>query len=152
SNRGFAVPAPGGLVGVVVGGAEGRAEGAPDAPLVTITDLPEAPPRVSPVVMRYSLQSAARKILGRDPLFKRLKVCHRQMVRDRSSVNVMYSPVCHSARFKNVVVCGSVWLCAVCGARIAEGRREELEKAIRRHHDDGGYVYFLTLTIPHSRS
>jgi hypothetical protein len=101
--------------------------------------------------MRYYLQSLARKLLGQDKDFDRLNYCHRQIGYGSPTVDVMYSAEANKARYKNLAVCGSVWLCAVCAARVAEGRRQELELAIRRHHDDGGYVYFSTLTIPHTR-
>lgn len=151
-------------VGAVVaagGGAEGPTQAAPKALLVNTTKLsvrspsPGAPgesARVdrSAVVARYYLQSLSRKLLGRDKDFDRLNVCHRCMAYGENVVKVMYSPEVARARFRGVAVCGSVWLCAVCAGRITEGRRGELERAIRNHHDAGGYVYFSTLTIPHT--
>jgi hypothetical protein len=72
------------------------------------------------------------------------------MAHGKHAVKVMYAPVVRRARLADVAVCGSVWFCAVCASRITEGRRGELEQAITHHHDDGGSVYFSTLTIPHT--
>ncbi len=138
-------------------GAEGEADaqgGAAKPLLVNTTKLlaRPSPPRVdrSAIVARYYLQSLARKLLGRDKDFDRLNVCHRCLSYGEHVVKVMYSGEQKRARFKNLAVCGSVWLCALCAGRITEGRRIELAKAIEQHHDNGGSVYFSTLTIPHT--
>jgi hypothetical protein len=56
-----------------------------------------------------------------------------------------------SARYAGTVTCGSVWTCPVCAGRIAEARRLELQLAIRRWAEQGGKVYLMTLTAPHTR-
>jgi hypothetical protein len=48
------------------------------------------------------------------------------------------------------MVCANLWACSVCSAKIAERRREELEKAISLVLDNGGGVYHMLLTIPHN--
>jgi hypothetical protein len=54
-----------------------------------------------------------------------------------------------SARIAKIKTCGSVWACPVCSAKVAETRREELNKAMVLHIASGGYAYLATLTIPH---
>ena len=49
------------------------------------------------------------------------------------------------------MVCGSVWMCPLCAAKIAERRRIELEQAIARCIANGGVVYLATYTIAHKR-
>ncbi len=56
------------------------------------------------------------------------------------------------ARLTGVVTCGMVWTCKVCAARVAEQRREELQRAIVAHVATGGHAYLLTLTAPHDRA
>lgn len=55
------------------------------------------------------------------------------------------------ARLTGVVTCGMVWTCKVCAGRIAEHRREEIERGMLKHHAAGGHTYLLTLTAPHER-
>lgn len=54
------------------------------------------------------------------------------------------------ARFAGLVTCGSVWTCPVCAAGVVESRRLELQLAIRKHVGEGGKVYLMTLTAPHT--
>lgn len=53
--------------------------------------------------------------------------------------------------YGNLYTCGSVWVCAVCAAKITERRRVELVGAIDGWKAQGGDVLFLTLTAPHYR-
>ncbi len=98
-------------------------------------------------VERFSLQSVARKIL---PNF-RTAVClrHRQKNKD---VQVWQSREFSTAFYSGLQVCGSVWTCPVCAAKIAERRRAEIISAMTLHKAAGGFVNLLTLTAPHSRT
>lgn len=53
------------------------------------------------------------------------------------------------ARIGSVKTCGSVWACPVCAAKVAEVRRRELNHAMVKHTEAGGYAYLLTFTFPH---
>lgn len=76
------------------------------------------------------------------------------------------------ARYVGLETCGSVWLCPVCSAKIAEHRRQEIDRMLnahvagtrRRFENDGlwagewktyqakpGVVYMATMTVPHGR-
>jgi hypothetical protein len=48
-----------------------------------------------------------------------------------------------------VETCGSVWMCPVCAAKIAEGRRDEVARCLDAHVGGGGNVYMALFTIPH---
>jgi hypothetical protein len=50
------------------------------------------------------------------------------------------------AFYSNLQLCGSVWDCPVCAARISEKRREEVLKAMRKLK--AGWKYFATEAIP----
>jgi hypothetical protein len=50
----------------------------------------------------------------------------------------------------NARVCGSVWACPVCAAKIASTRSEELRAAVDAWTAQGGAVWLLTLTIDHT--
>jgi hypothetical protein len=49
------------------------------------------------------------------------------------------------------MVCANVWACPVCSAKISERRRAELDEALTLHQDQGGGVYHMLLTLPHTR-
>jgi hypothetical protein len=51
-----------------------------------------------------------------------------------------------------VQFCKAVWVCPVCGAIIRQQRGKDIEKGVNRWHMAGGGVYFVTVTIRHSRS
>jgi len=75
--------------------------------------------------------------------------CHRNAV---GQVVSIYRQVDgQGARYAGTITCGSVWTCPVCAARIAEVRRLELQLGIRRWSEQGGRVYLMTLTAPHTR-
>lgn len=48
--------------------------------------------------------------------------------------------------------CGSVWLCAVCQAKIGQRRAVELSDGITRWLAAGNSAHFVTFTVPHRRS
>src|SRR5256885_17042652 len=50
-----------------------------------------------------------------------------------------------------IMVCGSVWVCPLCAAKISEHRRVELEQAIARCIATGGAGYLTTYTIAHTQ-
>lgn len=101
-------------------------------------------------VSKFKLQRAAQKLLPEESVAR----CHR-FNKERlhnPGVDVMVNRVTGRASFGNVVTCGSVWHCPVCGAKISEGRRAELQGGMVTHHARGGRVYLLTLTYPHDRT
>jgi hypothetical protein len=49
------------------------------------------------------------------------------------------------------MVCGGVWVCAVCGALITERRTAELQTAVGLWRAQGGQVWLLTFTFSHGR-
>jgi hypothetical protein len=51
----------------------------------------------------------------------------------------------------NVSTCGSVWVCAVCSAKIRTRRALEVQAAAAVHKMRGGDVAMLTLTVRHER-
>ena len=56
-----------------------------------------------------------------------------------------------SCRYTGLMVCGSVWHCSVCAARITEYRRKELYAITQRHFEahKQGKLVMVTNTIPH---
>ncbi|MFA5083695.1 MAG: protein rep, partial [Hydrogenophilaceae bacterium] len=96
---------------------------------------------------RYLIQSASRKAcLGSK--VTRIRLCLRLRQKGRE-ISVYRSLEHKTCSYGGLQTCGSVWVCAVCAAKISERRRLELQKAIEQHQASGGAVLLLTLTNPH---
>jgi hypothetical protein len=80
---------------------------------------------------------------------ERVSVCLRRPIPGAAFVSVLYSPRQKAAHFGGLQVCGSVWMCAVCAARISEVRRVELTAATKAW---GGQIVLATFTLQHKRS
>ncbi len=92
---------------------------------------------------KWRMQREAQRLLPDE----RVAFCMRRM--KATSVDVMYSPAFKSAHYDGLMVCGSVWVCPLCAAKISERRRVELEQAIASWIARGGAVYLATYTIAH---
>jgi hypothetical protein len=66
------------------------------------------------------------------------------------AVEILHSASEGEAHYSRLEVCGSVWLCAVCAARIAEERRKELRQGVEFCAKNGGGVLHLTFTVRHN--
>lgn len=95
---------------------------------------------------RYALQSVAKDLLPNE----RVKICLRNIV--GSNVEVKNHLKTNKAFYNGLMVCGSVWVCPVCAAKISEKRKNELHKAITAHKLNKGFLAMLTLTIRHKRT
>lgn len=98
-------------------------------------------------IKRFKLQSIARKLLPT----KRVSNCQRLLVPNAQQVDVYHKPDGHSAHYKNLRTCDSVWDCPVCAAKITEHRRVELQNALveARNHDLTPIL--VTFTLRHDR-
>lgn len=94
---------------------------------------------------RWEMQAAARKLLDSP----RLRACYRQPLEEH--VRVYRRRESASTYYRGLRVCGKVWECPVCSAKVSERKRLELLRAIDLHTATGGAVMLLTLTVPHAR-
>lgn len=94
---------------------------------------------------RYALQSVAKELLPNE----RVTICLRNMLGD--FVEVQRHQKTNKAFYNGLMVCGSVWTCPVCAAKVSEKRKNELVKATTLHKANGGYLAMLTLTVRHKR-
>jgi hypothetical protein len=53
--------------------------------------------------------------------------------------------------YSGLQVCGSVWACPICAAKVTERRRQELEKSIIEAKKQGLHIYFATYTFSHHK-
>ena len=97
-------------------------------------------------LQRFMLQSVTRKLLPQS----RTNNCLR--VRQGGKQIQVHKSIEHgTASYSGLQTCGSVWVCPVCAAKIAERRRAEIIAAMAAHNAAGGCVHMLTLTAPHQR-
>jgi len=108
--------------------------------------LDDASRRAAATVDRFALQDRALLLVP----WERVARCCRY-VRKQAYVEVMHSASTGRAHYSGLEICGSVWLCPVCAARIAELRRRELVDAVAACEAGGGAVLHLTFTVQHSR-
>lgn len=104
-----------------------------------------APPPDSQSLLKWALQSCARKLLPQE----RVCSCCRVPKEKAAGVDIHHSTKFDSYHFGNLITCGSVWLCPVCAAKITERRRRELNQIIDQAIFRLNAVAMLTLTVPH---
>ncbi|WNC17868.1 protein rep [Brevibacillus brevis] len=95
---------------------------------------------------KYVLQSIAKVALPGE----RVAICFRNRRSKDSDVEVWKHRASQKAFYANLQVCGSVWLCPVCAAKISERRKNELRHAVDAHMEQGGKLAMLTLTFSHT--
>lgn len=79
----------------------------------------------------------------------RVSGCTRRKV--AAEVSILYSAKIKKAHFGGLMVCGSVWTCPPCAAKVSERRKNEVVAATDLHKSQGGGLYLVTLTAPHKR-
>lgn len=114
---------------------------------------------------RFSAQSSAARLLHGVPNPRSAKVsdekedapaqwrvtgCSRRKIAEE--VSVLHSPSIKKAHFGNLMICGSVWTCPVCSAKVSEARKQEIKVASDLHCAAGGHMYMVSLTFSHQRN
>lgn len=94
---------------------------------------------------RYTCQSVARKAVPDE----RVAMCLRKV--NGSNVEVYKHKKTSKAFYAGLLVCGSVWVCPVCAAKISERRKLEIKHAFDMHKEEGGKIAMLTLTFSHKK-
>ncbi|MEW6285024.1 MAG: hypothetical protein AB1509_02240 [Chloroflexota bacterium] len=92
-------------------------------------------------LVKWQRQSMAARIMHD----QRVAKCFRNRV--KPFVEVLYSPKVRKAHYGGLMICGSVWMCPVCAAKITEKRRLELEGV----NTSGLSCFMVTLTLQHTR-
>lgn len=104
---------------------------------------------------RYRIQGIARLLFGREGKRENLefpfnyhrtaKCLHTRI----GEVSVNLSKEHKKAFYGGLSVCGSVWSCPVCVAKIQERRRMEISVGMDKAYQDGMKCIMVTLTFPH---
>lgn len=97
---------------------------------------------------RFALQKVAARLMTGE----RVAECMLHLKDYESGVEVWYRPPRAKgehgrAFYKGLKVCGSVWMCPVCAAKITERRRVELAEGLAKW---GGSVFMVTFTFQHT--
>lgn len=101
---------------------------------------------LSKTVERYYLQSLARELLPND---NRINVCLMCLSPHSKAVDIYKHPEGKRAYYDGLMICGMIWICPVCAARITEERRQELSRALGM----SDYApYLVTYTLRHNRN
>jgi hypothetical protein len=115
-----------------------------DSFLGTIASIASTPHAKNGVILRLYLQSLARELMPHE----RVSDCLRAIIPICQTVDVIYDPKNQRAHYKNLITCGSVWMCPVCASRITEQRAQELQQAVQKWQESG-FVALLTFTLRH---
>lgn len=107
----------------------------------------EATKRRERLISRYSDQDQARRLVPSE----RVSICLRRLRPNISLVEVWGDRDKQTAHYRNLTLCGSVWMCPVCSANISEVRRDDLDRLITTARDWGMVVALETLTARHYR-
>lgn len=94
---------------------------------------------------RYNLHRAFRQVEPKH----RTSQCLWCMVSSDKTVQVSLDLEFNRARYNNLRVCGMVWTCPFCSAKISERRAAELAGAMVVAKSKGFKVALLTCTVPH---
>lgn len=117
-------------------------EGGPSKPLGTNYEIVVQNENLG-IIGRYFLQEVAREVIPEH----RVGICLRSLKPNKPWVEILYNREHQKAHYKNLMVCGSVWLCAVCASKISERRKNELIQGVN-NHDLG--LAMVTFTMRHS--
>lgn len=96
--------------------------------------------------IRYEL----RDVLWDHSQHPRQRVCGRRRLSRDTPVELRRDPEAGIAHGGGLRHCGR-WDCPVCGPKIAEGRRAEIEQAMRLAIERGHGIYLSLFTLPHTR-
>lgn len=147
-------------------GDDGPGVAGGDGPPRDISDIYNPPPLALNVgralvqaarAERYAMLSTARRVFSaagrRSGLFyghdyHRTAKCRFVRV-GGDTIGVHKSQQHGGAFYTDLVICGSVWACPVCAAKVQERRREEIATAINWAYANDLQPVMVTLTFPH---
>lgn len=103
----------------------------------------EDEPRKEKALSRFDLRRLARRAL----YDTRICDCGNKVMPRKNCVEVRKGQ--KGVFFKNVISCGSVWVCAPCAFKVALNNAKEIGDAIKRQEERGGQVIMVTETVVH---
>lgn len=104
---------------------------------------------------RFELHAVVRKVLSSVAVKDRKgKLQSRKVTKCLHTPRAKFIEVWKSAKndlhyYGGLVICGDVWSCPLCAAKVSEHRAGEIRQAVESWEAQGGHVAMLTLTFPH---
>ena len=154
------VPEPGYRPGLVYPAAGAFSDPSPEAqnPLVRHTEKIGGADSEGLVVAknrRFQLQRVAAELLAGSTC-DRVCRCMKDLVTDKSGakhtmVDIYRCDAAQDAFFRNVFCCNYAWSCPVCGAKLSEQKREEIEAGIKVWHKSKRSTLHATMTCRYYR-
>lgn len=92
----------------------------------------------------WHLQAIARQLLNE----KSLNCCCRSLINKKTTVDVLRSQR-NTFGFGNLMRCGSIWKCPVCGRKVTQKKRTELHTGLHNLKQKGCGLTLMTVTSPH---
>ena len=93
---------------------------------------------------RYALKAVVNNLFPGSETSK----CNRLVI-PKNKVKILNTPEYNKSHYSGLRQCGSVWLCPLCAAKIAQRRKSELVAATTAAKGMGWQVFLMTATIPH---
>lgn len=93
---------------------------------------------------RYALKSVVNNLFPGSETSK----CNRIAI-PKENVKLLNNPEFNKSFYAGLRQCGSVWLCPLCAAKIAQRRKSELVAATTAAKGMSWQVFLMTCTIPH---
>jgi hypothetical protein len=78
----------------------------------------------------------------------RLRACYRLTATESSAVIISQADE-SGAYYANLCVCGNVWCCPVCSAKILAKRADQISRGLASHIVGGGEAWMVTFTLRH---
>lgn len=117
--------------------------------LGTLYEVTQPPPDDRlPASNRYARQDVARYLLPSHRVASCLRV--RQCSTDVKILQGLGSDGQTVYAYSGLMVCGSVWACPVCAAKVTRHRKHELQAAVTVARNRGYHVYLMTQTVRHT--
>ena len=104
-------------------------------------------------LLKWELQATAKEILSHHKAHRICKCCsfiRPDFIKEKKALEIR-GGIGKNPYFVGVMVCGLVWLCSVCSVKIQASRALEVRAAIDAHIAQGGSVWMITQTVPHTR-
>jgi hypothetical protein len=98
------------------------------------------------IASRFYRQAVARSVLPSH----RVGLCLRRMIPNRQRVEIWRNKEARKAHYRNLMCCGSVWVCPVCAAKISEHRKQDIAFILANAPNRDLSPILVTYTMRHS--
>lgn len=101
---------------------------------------------------RWAMKSVVNRLLPKEKTAQCMVLRAPSPMGGLSDIELCKSDSLKKAFYQGLIVCGRVWTCPLCAAKISERRRIELREALEVAKTKNYAIHFVTLTFPHGIS